>query len=73
MAGDRQVQHGATLLAGGVQGRALPGVGGGDQFDCRQAQGLQGVFRQGEMRDVDGVEAAAQETDAFQTQSRGVR
>lgn len=73
MAGDGQFQHVATLFTGGVQGGALPGIGGGDEFHGRQAQGLHGILRQGQVCDVDGVETAAQETDAFQIQSRGVR
>ncbi|MNW06648.1 hypothetical protein D3C71_2030890 [compost metagenome] len=73
MTGDGQFKHGAALFAGGVQGRALPGIGGRDQLDGCQAQGLQGILRQCEVRDVDGVETAAQKADALQIQSRGVR
>jgi len=73
MAGDGQIQHGAALFARGVQRGALPGIGGGNELHLGQPERLQGVLSQRDMRDVDGVEAAAQEANAFQTQSRGFR
>ncbi|MNR28199.1 hypothetical protein D3C85_1455140 [compost metagenome] len=73
MPGHRQLQHVAALLARGVQRGPLPGIGGGDELYLCQRKRLQGVLRQRDMRDVDGVETAAQKSDALQTQSRGVR
>lgn len=73
MAGDGQLQHGAALVLGGVQGRALPRVGRRDQLHLGQAERAQGVVGERDVRDMGGVETAAQEPDTLHTQSRGVR
>ncbi|MNT81486.1 hypothetical protein D3C72_2210880 [compost metagenome] len=70
---DGQLQHRQAGVARRVQRGPLPGIGGRDELDLSKAQRLQGVFCQRDVRDVDGVETAAQESDSFQTQSRGFR
>ncbi|MNV48395.1 hypothetical protein D3C71_1402990 [compost metagenome] len=71
--GNGQFQHVTALFAGGVQGCSLPRVAGGNELHGGEIQRVQRAFCQRDMGDVDGVKAAAQETDALQTQSRGVR
>ncbi|CFW05328.1 Uncharacterised protein [Bordetella pertussis] len=57
----------------GLQGLALPGVGGRYQLYLVQPEELPGGVGQRDMRDVHRVEAAAEQADACHTHSRGRR
>ena len=62
--GDGQAQHGQPVPSVGLVAAFLPGMAGRDQHQLVQLQGGDGRLAEGQVRHVDGIEAAAQKPDA---------